>query len=105
LGCCLKVEHTRAAFVKGDPLARLAGAKGVRRRWAKATPAERAEVADTLNRARLAKYVRLAHTAAAANGSLLTEAQALIAADALWQADLAERRLLAWQKRREGSRR
>jgi hypothetical protein len=90
-----------AAFVQGDPLARLAGAKGVRRRWAQATRAERAEVAATLNRARLAKYLHRAHEAAAANGERLTTSQALIAADALWQADLADRRLLAWQKRRE----
>lgn len=88
-------------FVKGDPRARLAGAKGVRRRWAKATPAERSEVAANLNRARLAKYLQRAHEAAAAGDQVLTDAQALTTANALWQADLADRRLLAWQKRRD----
>jgi hypothetical protein len=90
-------------FVKGDPLARLAGAKGVRRRWARSTPAERAEVADRLNRARLAKYVQRAHAEAALRGDVLTEAQALVAANAIWQADLADRRLLAWRKRQEAA--
>ena len=92
---------TSGTFVKGDARARLAGAKGVRRRWAKATPAERAEVAANLNRARLAKYLQRAREAAAAGDEVLTDAQALTAANALWQADLADRRLLAWQKRRD----
>jgi hypothetical protein len=91
-------------FVKGDPMARLAGAKGVRRRWAKATASERSEVATKLNQARLAKYLQRAHESTAAGSEPLTAAQAATAANALWQADLADRRLLAWQKRQEGSR-
>lgn len=87
-------------FRKGEALPRLAGAKGVRRRWANATPAERAEVADRMNRARMAKYVERAHAEAAERGDVLDGIQASKAADALWQADLAERRLIAWQRRR-----
>jgi hypothetical protein len=90
-------------FVKGDALPRLAGAKGVRRRWARATPAERAANVDRMNRARLAKYVQRAHAEAASRGEPLDDNQALVAANAMWQADLADRRLLAWRKRQEAA--
>jgi hypothetical protein len=90
-------------FVKGGALPRLAGAIGLRRRWAKATPAERAEAADRMNRARLAKYVRRAQADAASRGVVLDESQALVTANAMWQADLADRRLLAWRKRQEAA--
>jgi hypothetical protein len=99
----VKVTGLADRFVKGDALPRLAGAKGVRRRWAKATPAERAEAADRMNRARLAKYVERAHAEAASRGVVLDEYQALVAANAMWQADLADRRLLAWHKRQEAA--
>lgn len=101
--CCLVHRNSLPAFTKGDPLARLAGAKGVRRRWAKASPGDRAEVAEKLNQARLAKYVQRARAEAAERGECLDELQALLAANAMWQADLAERRLLAWRKRQEGT--
>ena len=90
-------------FVKGDALPRLAGAVGVRRRWAKATPDDRAAAADRMNRGRMAKYIQRAHAEAESRGDVLDGAQALVIANAMWQADLADRRLLAWRKRQEAA--
>jgi hypothetical protein len=89
------------AFAKGDPLARLAGAKGRTRRWANASPEERLAQGRALRQGLLAGYVQRALTAAADRGETLTDAQASAAAEALWRADLAERRVVAYQKRRE----
>lgn len=88
------------AFAKGDPLTRLAGAKGRTRRWANASTDERSAQGRALRQGLLAGYVQQALNAAADRGETLTDAQVLAAAEALWRADLAERRLVAWQKRR-----
>ncbi len=88
-------------FVKGDPLARLAGSKGVRRRWAHATPEERAAAARLMNEGRREQYMARAR---AELGPDPSERDLARTAQALWQADLADRRLIAWQKRREVAR-
>jgi hypothetical protein len=97
---CSPRGEPKPAFVKGDPLTRLAGAKGRTRRWADASAEERSAQGRALQQGLLASYVQKAVAAAIERGETLTDVQALAAVDALWRADLAERRLVAWQKRR-----
>ena len=87
-------------FRKGDPLARVAGSKGIRHRWARATPDQRADAARVMNEARTRLYAERAAADASASGRELNPRQLSLAAHALWQADLADRRYLAWQARR-----
>jgi hypothetical protein len=73
------------AFAKGDPLTRLAGAKGRTRRWANATAEERLAQGEALRQGLLTRYAQQAVRAAEDRGETLTEAQAQSAAEALWR--------------------
>ena len=84
-------------FTKGDPLARLAGRKASLRRWAVATPEQRAEQARKMNAGRFRRYVERARAIAATQGYEPSDKQLAETANALWLADLADRRYRAWQ--------
>ena len=73
----------------------MAGKLGATRRWAKATPAERAENATRLNAARHAKFRTEAEAIALAAGYVPTDADIERSARLLQEAHLASIRLRA----------
>jgi hypothetical protein len=77
--------------------ARLAGDVGRRNRWMNTTPEQRREQLAHVRAGQHAKYVERAAALAAQNDLTPTPEQLDRAAHAIWQADLAERRLLAWR--------
>ena len=84
-------------FTKGSAAARLAGKKSSLRRWARATPEQRAEQGRVMRAGTVAKYRAQARAIAAEVGYEPTDEQVERSARLLWLADLADRRLLAYQ--------
>ena len=84
-------------FTKGSAAARLAGKKSSLLRWARASPAQRAEQGRVMHAGIMARYREQARAIAAEAGWEPTDEQVERSAVLLWHASLADRRLMAYQ--------